>query len=247
MISVFWTNLLIKMFSFWMIQYATGNLVFHMGVKVNYTRKINHFMLFFLPMYIDRLIPFQQSTGWIIMGSAIAVFSLVIYIRPLRTKIPLIARMFLSFDRPEDRPHTLFWLSTQITAGYLVIIPMIFLFSQKGYMNLILIPIFINGIGDGLAEPVGIKFGRLKYQTYAFFSKKKYTRTLEGSACVFITSIIVVLVFKPYFNPEEFIVTLIALPFVMTLAEAFAPHTWDTPFLFFAGYLTLYLIKSIYI
>jgi phytol kinase len=218
-----------------------------MGVKVNYTRKINHFALFFLPMYLDRLISYQQSIGLILMGISIAVFSLIIYIRPIRTKIPLIARMFLSFDRPEDRPHTLFWLSTQIAVGYLVIIPMFILFSQKGYMNLILIPILINGIGDGLAEPVGIKFGRLKYQTYAFFSQKKFNRTLEGSACVFITSIIVILVFKPYFYPEEFIVALIAIPFVMTLAEAFAPHTWDTPFLFIAGYFTLYLIKSIYV
>ena len=79
--------------------------------------------------------------------------------------------MFLSFDRPEDRPNTLLWLSTQITIGYLILIPTIIFFISIGYGDLILIPILVNGIGDGLAEPVGVRFGRLKYKTYALFQK----------------------------------------------------------------------------
>ncbi len=151
--------------------------------------------------------------------------------------------MFLSFDRPEDRPYTLKWLSTQIAAAYVVIIPMIILFSKSGYNNLIFVPLIINGIGDGLAEPIGIRFGRLKYSTYALFSKRKYIRTIEGSLCVFITSIVVIILFQSSFNHAEFICALIVIPVVMTLAEAFSPHTWDTPFLFFVGYTSLYLIK----
>ena len=77
--------------------------------------------------------------------------------------------MFLSFDRPEDRPNTLLWLSTQITVGYLILIPAIFFFISIGYSDLIMVPILVNGIGDGLAEPVGVKFGRLKYKTYQYY------------------------------------------------------------------------------
>ena len=35
-------------------------------------------------------------------------------------------------------------------------------------------PLFFSIIifGDGLAEPVGIRFGRHKYETYAFFQKR---------------------------------------------------------------------------
>ena len=151
--------------------------------------------------------------------------------------------MFLSFDRPEDRPHTLLWLSTQITVGYLILIPAIICFFSTGYGGLILIPILVNGIGDGLAEPVGVRFGRYKYRTYAIFSKIKYERTVEGSACVFFTSVIVIIFFQSGFTSSEFICLLIVFPIVMTLAEAFAPHTWDTPFLFLFGYLTLYIVK----
>ena len=35
------------------VAYASGSLVYYKGVKVNYTRKINHFALFFVPMFLD--------------------------------------------------------------------------------------------------------------------------------------------------------------------------------------------------
>ncbi|MBC8174032.1 MAG: hypothetical protein H8E82_00030, partial [Candidatus Marinimicrobia bacterium] len=97
-------------------------------------------------------------------------------------------------------------------------------------------------IGDGLAEPIGIRFGKHKYQTFALFTKRKYVRTLEGSACVFITSLIVIILFGSSLSTIQFIVALIAFPIVMTLAEAKAPHSWDNPFLFSIGGVLLYLI-----
>ena len=226
------------------VAYASGCLVYYRGVKVNYTRKINHFALFFVPMFLDKIIPAELSIGSIILGSLLAVSSLAIYIRPIRNKSRIIERMFLSFDRPEDRPNTLLWLSTQIIFGYLILIPSIVYFISIGYGDLILIPILVNGIGDGLAEPVGVRFGRLKYKTYALFSKIKYERTVEGSACVFISSFIIIIFFHSGFTNSEFVSALILFPIVMTLAEAFAPHTWDTPFLFLFGFFTIYIVKT---
>lgn len=226
-----------------LIQYASGSLVFYKGIKVNYTRKINHFALFFIPMFVDNIIPVQGSIELLIIGSFISIASLIIYIKPIRTNSMIIQRMFLSFDRPEDRPNTLLWLSTQIVVGYLILIPIIIYFYRIGYEDLLLIPLLVNGIGDGFAEPVGVRFGRFKYKTYALFSKIKYERTIEGSACVFFTSVIVIIFFQSGFTSSEFFCVLIVFPIVMTLAEAFAPHTWDTPFLFLFGYLTLYIVK----
>ena len=227
------------------IQYVSGSLVYYKGIKVNYTRKINHFALFFVPMFLDKFIPVKPSLELLIIGSILAVAGLIIYIKPVRIKSNFIQRMFLSFDRPEDRPNTLLWLSTQTAFGFLVLIPFIILFYTSGYEYLIIIPILVNGIGDGLAEPIGVRFGKHKYQTYALFSKVKYERTLEGSACVFITSVVVILFFQSGFTSSEFIYVIIIFPIVMTLSEAFAPHTWDTPFLFLFGYSTIYLIKII--
>ena len=226
-----------------LVAYASGCLVYYKGVKVNYTRKINHFALFFVPMFLNNFLPAETSIVSIILGIFITLGSLVIYIKPVRNKSKIIERMFLSFDRPEDRPNTLLWLSTQITVGYLIIIPAIIYFISIGYGDLILIPILVNGIGDGLAEPVGIRFGRLKYKTYALFSKIKYERTVEGSACVFFTSLIVIIFFHSSFTSSEFFSALVIFPLVMTLAEAFAPHTWDTPFLFLFGFFSIYIVK----
>jgi len=243
--SVFLLSQAVKGLLLYLIQYGNGLLVRHAGVRVNYTRKINHFALFFIPMYLDRVFAYENSLGLFVLGSFLVIVTLAIYVKPVRERVPFVATMFLSFDRPEDRPRTLLWLSTQITTGFLVIIPMIILFAQKGLLDLVLIPILINGIGDGLAEPVGVRFGKHKYEAYALFTDKKYVRSLEGSACVFITSILVVAFHFAYFTQPQFIVALVALPFLMTLAEALAPHTWDTPFLFFVGYSSLFLISLI--
>jgi len=123
-------------------------------------------------------------------------------------------------------------------------LPMIWLCGQWGLESLVLIPILINVIGDGLAEPVGVRFGTHEYKTKALFTNKEYVRTLEGSACVLITGFIVVAMYFDYFTPIQFVLAMLIVPIVMTLTEAYSPHTWDTPFLMFTGYASLMLIMQ---
>lgn len=228
------------------IQYCSGLLVRYMGVKVNYTRKINHFALFFIPLFIRSIFPYSQSFERFITGCVVGTVALLIYIKPIRDRVPPVATMFLSFDRPEDRPHTLWWLFTQILAGYIIFVPAVIIFVQNGLSRFIWIPLLILAFGDGLAEPVGVRFGRHKYKTYAFFSKKKYVRSIEGSACVFLASLVVVIFYYQAFTQLQFILALLVLPVLMTLVEAYSPHTWDTPTLYLAGYGALYGISRIY-
>ena len=122
-------------------------------------------------IFIDKIIPVQPSIELLIIGSFVAIAGLIIYIKPIRSNSRLIQRMFLSFDRPEDQPNTLLWLSTQITVGYLILVPIIIYFFTIGFGDLIFIPILVNGIGDGLAEPVGVRFGRINIKHMLFFQK----------------------------------------------------------------------------
>ena len=46
-------------------------------------------------------------------------------------------------------------------------------------MELVIIIMIINGIGDGLAEPIGIRFGKHKYKIYALFQKKNMNGVLK--------------------------------------------------------------------
>lgn len=227
------------------IAYLCGLLVKHKNVKVNYTRKIYHFSVFFMPFAIGPLFPYAQSAVTTIISLGIGIFSLAIFAQPVRVRIPAVATAFMTLDRPEDRPHTLFWALSQLLASYVALAPFIIYFNAVGKASLLLIPILINAVGDGLAEPVGVRFGKNKYKTKAFFSKREYTRSVEGSACVFIVSLIVMFIFRDLFTQGQWICGLIVIPPLMTAAEAFAPHTWDSPFLMLVGGLTLTVLTQL--
>ena len=86
-------------------------------------------------------------------------------------------------------------------------------------------------IGDGFAEPIGVRFGRIKYKTYALFTKKRFFRTVEGSLTVFISTIGVLFWFGDLFTEKQFICAIALLPITLMFTEAISPHTWDGPFL----------------
>ena len=229
------------------VMLLSGVLVRYFSVKVNYTRKINHFALFFLPVFIDKQFNAETFTDftYLAISAAVSTAALSVYYEPIRKAIPPFQLMFEGIDRPEDRPYTLIWVWTQFAVGFAVLLPMIWLLGQRDLESLVLIPILINIIGDGLAEPVGIRFGKHEYKTRALFTNKTYVRTFEGSACVLITGFVAVAMHYEYFTTIQFILSMLFIPIIMTLTEAYSPHTWDTPFLMFTGYTSLMLIMLI--
>jgi dolichol kinase len=240
----FWISQLVLITTLSLVAYGSGLLVIRHGIKVNYTRKINHFVIFFLPIFLSDVFPYEDTIATTLITTLIFVLALLALREPVRKRSNFISTAFASMDRPEDRPHTLYWVTTQIAAGYAVLLPLIYVFSQQGISELIYIPIFVNGIGDGLAEPVGVRFGRREYTVQALGSDRTYTRTVEGSACVFLVSLVVIVFFRDAFTSTQFWVALGVVPVAMTLAEARAPHTWDTPFLFLVGGLCLLAITA---
>ena len=249
----FFFNQTIKFSIYFIVWYIGGLLVLNKGVKTNYTRKINHFSILFLPFFLDMIIPYRSPNGsgndffLTTIGLLFGLLYFLMFIKPIRERVNTINTAFLSIDRPEDRPYTLVWITTQTAACFLVSIPLFGYLMMINRMELIFIIIIINGIGDGLAEPIGVRFGKHKYRTYALFTKKKYERSIEGSSCVFITSLLTIILFSFSFSPNQFIVALITIPILMTLAEAFSPHTWDNAFLFIVGGILLFLILQIII
>jgi dolichol kinase len=95
--------------------------------------------------------------------------------------------------------------------------------------------VLVAGIGDGLAEPVGVRFGRHTYRTRALFTDRTYTRSLEGSACVLASGFLAVFLLRSQLDPTQLVLALAIIPLAMTLAEAWSPHTWDGPFLYLVG------------
>ncbi len=235
----FWLHHAIFYTLLFLIHYACGLLVIHRNVKVNYTRKVNHFAFFFLPSLLSLIIEYPYSPATFFIDLICVFVFLTCFIKPMRNNFRVLSVMFSSFDRPEDRPFTLTWLYTQFIASYLVLIPLLIYFQSREMLPLVMIIIIANGIGDGLAEPVGIRFGKKKYSTYALFTKQRYVRSYLGSACVFVTTAIAILAFHQYFNATQLAVALLVMPILITLAEAFSPHTWDSPLIYAAGGISL--------
>ena len=221
----------IKLFCFWLLAFILGNLVYKYSVKVNYTRKVHHFSLLFFPLLLAAYFPYESD----LLG-LIGAFSFIWTIVPfyLRKYIPTFETCFLSFDRPEDRPFTLLWLITQFFFG-LVIGISVAIFAEFYFgipwPKIALLVLCLAHIGDGLAEPIGVRFGKVRYKTYALFTRRRYYRTLEGSITVLISTVLVIVWFNYLFTDKQFIVALITLPITLMVTEAISPHTWDGPFL----------------
>ncbi|MFH1189913.1 MAG: hypothetical protein V1682_04415 [Candidatus Omnitrophota bacterium] len=238
---------LFKLLLTFLVAYLSGLLVKHKHVKVNYTRKIDHLFLFFIPALVDHFFAHvgALSTSLMIINRGLFVLStFIIFIKPIRSRIPIIATAFSSFDRPEDRPNTLLWYTSQIIIGYFILIPVITVFDRYHMLNLLSIPVFIIVFGDGLAEPIGIRFGKHKYMAYSIFPIKKFVRSVEGSLTVFIAGVVVISMFHQSFTQFQFLMALAIIPIAMTVAEAVSPHTWDDPLMVIIGSALTFVIKN---
>lgn len=227
------------------IAVTTGMLARDQVLKVNYTRKINHFAISFLPELLYKAIHYEMNNYTVTAGALISLGYFVFFARPLRMRVKAFEIAFYAIDRPEDQPHTLFWFVTQFAAGIVVIVPFYLYFAHFYNYQIVYIPLLINGLGDGLAEPVGVRFGRHFYKVRPLFGSNKYVRTLEGSACVFLAAVVILLCFQELFTPIQLMVSMIVLPIAATLAEAFSPHTWDAPFILLVCSLVLLGVKLI--
>lgn len=218
------------------LTWVSGRLVLSGWLHVGYTRKFNHFLLFFLPALLPHLERVTATRLHPVVVPLVVLHAVLFASTPWMLRhSPVCRTIFAALDRPEDRPHTLLWLWSQMVVGYLALIPWLLALRQLGMLELIQIPILINGVGDGLAEVVGVRYGRHRYRVPSFIRDRVYTRSYEGSACVLLTGLGVVSLFADGFSAPQFWAVLATVPLLMTLAEATAPHTWDTPILFTVG------------
>tara|TARA_Y100001954_G_scaffold177400_1_gene188586 strand:+ start:5262 stop:5999 length:738 start_codon:yes stop_codon:yes gene_type:complete len=223
---------LVKFISFWTLAFILGNCVHNYKIKVNYTRKIHHFALLFFPIFLASYFPYQPSELTGLIGAFGFVWTLLPFY--FRKNNMFLERCYLSFDRPEDRPYTFLWLYTQFFASIVIVISLAI--SAEIYFGIFwadigLLVVCLAMIGDGLAEPIGVRFGRIKYKTYALFTKKRFFRTVEGSLTVFVSTIGVLVWFGDLFTEKQFMYAIAFLPLTLTVTEAISPHTWDGPLL----------------
>ena len=215
--------------------------------KVNYTRKIQHFAAYLVPLLSPPTAPLGILPH--LWESLFVLLMFLVLIKPVREFSKFFMLQFNSLDRVEDRPNTLKWIILgNILPGLLIIT----IFKQVFETYLALpalasIVVFTVAIGDGFAEPVGIYLGKKKYVVPSWNLKQRYVRSYAGSFCVYLFAVIFILLYKDLFaNPYEFWIALTIFPPVMTFSEAFAPHSMDTPIMMLVGFTLLFTICAIF-
>jgi dolichol kinase len=225
----------LRLLALYVVSFLLGLLVLRWKVRVNYTRKVFFLILALIATYLTLHLGPGPSPLVRVLAGIVFILFLATLSAPGRRRSCFLRVAFAAIDRPEDRPNTLLWLSSQTMATYLIVLGLSSLLLEMGREPLSYVIVAAASLGDGLAEPIGVRFGRHHYRTRALFTSRTYTRSLEGSLTVFLTSAVVIACSRQHFQGSEFLIVLLTLPLLLTLAEAVAPHTWDNPFLYTVG------------
>ena len=121
--------------------------------KVNYTRKIQHFAAYLVPL----LSPPTEPLGILphLWESLFVLFMFLVLIKPIREFSSFFMLQFNSLDRVEDRPNTLQWIILgNMLPGLLIITVFKQIFEiYLGLPLLATVVVLTVAIGDGFAEP----------------------------------------------------------------------------------------------
>jgi len=226
-------------------------MVLRFNIKINYVRKLGlrpwkKLIAFVVPLLIVR----GQSivTDWIVLFSIQGLSGLLTEAYVMRRRVKWFAYAYVSWDRIEDRPYSMRYDQIEDILRFAIYLPFMILFGKAS--AIVLIPNLVNQFADGLAEPVGMRFGKHKYRARAIwydgkFWSGRFVRSLEGSAAVFIVTLIILLFYGSYFTTGQYIALLLVFPLLMTVTEAISPHTGDGPLIALVGCSFLWCLTTL--
>jgi phytol kinase len=175
---------------------------------------------------------------WIVLFSIQGLSGFLTESYVMRRRVRLFAFAYVSSDRIEDRPYSMRYNQIEDILRFAIYLPFMILFGRSS--AIVLIPNLVNQFADGLAEPVGLRFGKHEYRRRALWYNRRFwagrfVRSIEGSATVFAVTLIILLFYAIALTPAQYLIVLAALPPAMTIVEAISPHTGDGPSIALTG------------
>jgi phytol kinase len=153
--------------------YVSGTLKLNYKIKTNYTRKLFHILVFTLAGIIGY---FYGQMAVMFYGGITGL--IMIYIIYLSDGYLL----FEGVAREQDNPHRSFYIGVPFICTAMGGLFNSFIFGQFAIVGY-----FVAGWGDAIGEPIGVRFGKHKYNVPSF-QDVKCQRSVEGSIAVFIMS-----------------------------------------------------------
>ena len=219
--------------------FIIGNIAYFLKERKNWksssSRKFNHFGISLVSIIFFSFIPIADT---IVTAIFTSLSILIIYIISANSNRPLVQSIIQSNIRTRDEPHGTFFVFLPLITGQIAL-----------YISLIFInPVFAKiafcsmGFGDGLAEPIGTKFGKHKYKVKDILWKTENTKSLQGSAAVlivsFLASIIILYVYQS-FSYIQIIYLSILYSIFISFIEGISPRGLDNFLIIILGTLFL--------
>lgn len=184
--------------------------------RTGYTRKVFHFLTFFTAALVQW---FFGTPGVCLFGG---MASLVVFYAVFRgAGHP----MYEAMAREKDEPHRTYYIMEPYFATLIGGITSNILFGPLAVVGYL-----VTGLGDAVGEPAGVRFGRHHYKVMSL-RKVKSTRSLEGSAAVFlacIVAIVAAVLLSPQLGFSTSLLWMVPLlALAGALVEAVSPHGWD--------------------
>ena len=196
--------------------FLAGYLKRNQGLKTGYTRKIFHFLIFTSATAIQTVWGLRPLC---LFGAATSV---VIFYAVLRGDGHL---LYEALAREKDAPHRTYYILAPYCATLIGGVTSNALFGQVA-----LVGYLITGLGDAIGEPVGTRFGKHPYRVPAFRGVPS-TRSYEGSAAVFLMSLLAIIIAASLVPELRFtgrsLLLFPGLALLSVVLEAFSPHGWD--------------------
>ena len=186
------------------------------GARTGYTRKVFHFLVFTTVAVLE----WRLGTSAVcLFGAActVAVFSAV-WLGPG-------SLLYEAIARPKDAPHRTHFIVVPYLATLVGGLASNLAFGPAAVAGYL-----VTGLGDAIGEPAGTMCGRHVYRVRSL-SSVPATRSLEGSAAVFVMSAIA-LFLAAAASPQialtpSGVATVLAIAAASALVEAVSPHGWD--------------------
>jgi phytol kinase len=186
------------------------------GARTGYTRKVFHFLVFGTVAALE----------WRLGTPAVCLFggmcTVAVFFAVWRGPGSL---LYEALARERDEPHRTFFILVPYFTTVVGGLASNILFGPvavAGYL--------VTGLGDAIGEPAGTMYGKHHYRVPSL-SSVPATRSLEGSAAVFIMSVLALLLAAAV-SPQITLAAsgaprVLVIAAASTLVEAASPHGWD--------------------
>lgn len=183
------------------------------------TRKFFHFSIFTLAAVLSVLHGFAAVN--LLGGIVVLVVLAALGLGPGNS-------LYEALARESDAPHRSLHVAVPLAATAVGGILSISFFGQWATVGMA-----VGGFADAVAEPIGMRWGRHRYRVPSLGVGQTATRSLEGSAAVFLASLLsawLVIHLKTDSAARglsHVVLVAVAVALVSTVVEAVSPHGLD--------------------